>query len=169
MQPVVDEIKRLVLVVLQHPDTHEVQTVVAVAALLMLVLLVTKVGNLFNFPLSSSGRSVVLIAVNGVLIAAAAAVVDVYVGPKIPSAAMVTWLPLVTAIAVLLVVTAPMMMLIQKARYVSAVICLVLSIGGGVATVTLTRSVLQAFSQSNTQFEKSRDSKKSELNDVMVH
>lgn len=159
MDDILSECRDLCLALLGQPESAGAIYIAGIVAALVLVLLINKVGNLFNFPLATGLRVILFTVLAGAILIGSAAAANVHLEPKIANAFVKAWLPLIVAVVLVPAVVVPLMMLIFKARYVGGLICLGISLAGAAVAVLLAYAVLDAFSGGSTEMEKTRENK----------
>ena len=148
-------LQRMVDMVLGHPESAlEYWLLVVVSVLLMLVVLL-KAGGLLG--ISNTGIFYALVVgVVGVGVTLAALVaLQIYLPDLAPRGSV--WPVAVIIVAVSFVVVAPLMCVLQRARYMAALVTWFLGVGAVMAVIFLVSGAFNAFSSGSRDAQRSKD------------
>ena len=130
------QIGKLLTWMLGNPSSQVEQAVLIIAGILTFLLVLTKVGDLLGVGISTTGRSLAVLAISLIAWFALSAAALIYVAPTVPAEA-VRWIPVAAVALVVLAISAPLTRLFQKAKYGKGLVLVLLSVGAAVAVILL--------------------------------
>ena len=157
----------LLIWLLADPSTPVELVALSIAGALAFVLVLTKVGDLLGVGISSAGRSLAILIVTLATWFFVAGAASIYLGPEV-SPSIAAWLSPVAAALVLLVISAPLMMFLQKSKYLKGLVLMVLSIAAAVGVILLASAAFGAAREGGKEGDRIKG-RTSEVNDFLSH
>jgi carbon starvation protein CstA len=161
------ECLKIVRITLGNPTSNmELGVFIALGAI-ALVFAIHKIADLLGAHQASTIRATLITIISVAVMLAAVAAVNIYVTPKLAHHHTICkYLPIATAVVVFLVVSTPMMCLIQKTSYLSGFFSLVLSVAVAAVIVALASAAFNAFHVGGKDLEKQKE-RKDTINKIM--
>lgn len=128
--------ENLLIWMLGSPSTQLEVVALSVAGILTFLLILTKVGDLLGAGISSAGRSCAVLVFTLAAWFALTAAGEIYGAPKMAHE-LVHWIPIASAVLVVLVISVPLTRLFQNAKYRKGLLLIVLSIAASLAVILL--------------------------------
>lgn len=130
--------------VLFAPSSTVELVILALLAAGAFVWTLTKVGRLVGTPLPDAARSTIVLIVSVLLLSGSYIAAKLYGAPRISNAGLASALPILGSVLGLIVLAAPAVCLIQRAKYMKAVGALALSVAAAAVVIALAQGAFNA-------------------------
>ena len=153
-----DELMKLLKLALGNPASTVELGVLIFLGCLTFIFALAKIADLLGAHVANRPRSAIVLVVLVVLLLGISAAADLYLSQKV-GAGMRKFVPLATAIVVLLVAVTPITCFVKKASYMTSLFSLVLAVAAAAVVIALAAAAFNAATSGNKGLDSTRERK----------
>ncbi len=156
----IGECLRIFRIILGNPASDVELWVLTGLGAISLILTIYKIGDLLGAHQASKARATIIMIISVAAMLAAVAAINFYVAPRLTHHHDIRrYLPIAAAVAVLFVVSTPLMCVIQRTSYFSGLFSLLLSAAVAAVVIALGSTAFNAISTGSKDLNKQKDRK----------
>jgi len=161
------EIGRIIQTALLDPESKVEMAFMLVTGFIAFVGVMSKAGDALKITVPESNRSIAVFFITAAAILLAVGACNIWLVPRMENPDISKWLPAVTVVVVLLVVSVPAMCLIQRANYLQGLFSLLMSVVAAALVVLLVHTLFDAVRHKKKEFGRTK-SRKDTITDVIA-